>query len=63
MNKLVPDPRRYGSCELCGGHNRDLRILAVDGFIGWACEECQRQLAESLPRRYSRAGEETEPGE
>ena len=55
--------RKHGTCELCGGHNRELRILAMADFIGWACEECMRQLRDSLQRRFCSAGEETEPGE
>lgn len=55
--------QRHGSYELCGGHDRDLRILALADFIGWACEECTRQLRDSLQRRFCSAGEETEPGE
>ena len=58
-----PDPRRNGKCELCGGHRRELRIMAQADFIGWACEECRRQLRECQVRRYLPAGEETEPGE
>ena len=38
------DPRRKVTCELCGGHGRELRILAQTDFIGWACEECRQQL-------------------
>ena len=57
------DPRRTGKCELCGGHGRELRILEQADFIGWACEECRRQLNECQPRRYCSTGEETEPGE
>ena len=63
MIKREQDPHRNGTCELCGGHSRELRVLTVDDFIGWACEECRRQLRESLVRRYCSAGEETEPGE
>ena len=57
------DPRRNGTCELCGGHGRELRILALVDFIGWACEECRRQLFDCQLRRFCAAGEETEPGE
>ena len=60
----MEDPRKLkGTCEMCGGHNRELRILAIDDFIGWACDECRRQLQECIPRRFCSAGEETEPGE
>ncbi len=55
--------RREGTCELCGGHNRRLWMLAQMDFIGWACEECIRQLRECQVRRYTAAQEETEPGE
>ena len=54
---------RHGTCELCGAHDRDLLILAQTDFIGWACEECIRQLWDCQVRRYCSAGEETEPGE
>jgi hypothetical protein len=55
--------RKIGTCQLCGAHERKLRILAISDFIGWACEECCRQLFDSIQRRYCSAGEETEPGE
>ena len=54
---------REGTCQLCGGHGRELRILAQDDFIGWACEECIRELRECQVRRYCSAQEETEPNE
>ena len=38
-------------------------MLAQMDFIGWACEECIRQLRECQVRRYTAAQEETEPGE
>lgn len=57
------DARLTGTCQLCGGHGRELRILAVDDFLGWACEQCRREIGMSLPRRFVSAGEETEPGE
>jgi hypothetical protein len=57
------DQRRIGKCELCGGHNRELRVLAQTDFIGWACEECRRQLNECQIRRFCSAGEETETAE
>ena len=57
------EPRRVGICELCGGHRRELRILAQVDFIGWACDECRQQLYECQVRRYCSTGEETEPGE
>ena len=56
-------PRRHGTCELCGGHERDLQILFVGDFGGWACAECVGQLRECTVRRYCSTGEETEPGE
>lgn len=54
---------KVGTCEICGAHGRELRVLAMTGFLGWACEECRSQLAECMPRRWCNAGEETEPGE
>ena len=52
-----------GTCELCGGHNQELKILAQMDFIGCACEECRRLLYKCQVRRYCNTGEETEPGE
>ena len=63
MIRKQEDPRRNGTCGLCGGHGRELRVLAVNDFIGWACEECRRQLRICQVRRFTPAGEETEPGE
>lgn len=60
----MEDPRKQkDTCEMCGGHNRDLRILAIDDFIGWACEECRQQLHDCLPRRFCSSGEHSEPSE
>lgn len=55
--------RKRGTCELCGGHDRDLQILVLTDWIGWACETCRRQLWDCQVRRFCSAGEETEPGE
>lgn len=54
---------KVGTCEICGAHGRELRVLAMTDFLGWACEECRSQLAECMLRRWCDAGEETEPGE
>ena len=56
-------PERIGKCQLCGGHNRKLGLLVIADFWGWACEECRRQVGESMQRVYIRAGEQTEPNE
>ena len=62
--KSSDDPaRRAGTCQLCGGHGRALKVLVIADFIGWACEQCHRELAESLPRRFLPAAEETETSE
>ena len=55
--------QRSGTCELCGGHGRDLRILTLPDCICWACEECRRQLMGCTLRRFCGTVEETEPGE
>lgn len=54
---------RVGTCEICGAHGRELRVLAMTDFLGWACGACRRQLAESVPRMWCGTAEETEPGE
>ena len=63
MIKRQEEPHRNGTCELCGGHKRELRVLVVDDFIGWACEECRQQLFRCQLRRYCSTGEETETAE
>lgn len=56
---------KRGTCEICGGRDRPLRILAMGSFSGWvwACEECIRQIMDSQERRFMPACEHTEPGE
>lgn len=54
---------KTGTCEVCGAHGQELGILAMTDFLGWACEACRKQLAESIPRRWCGTTEETEPGE
>ena len=63
MIRIQEDPRRTGTCELCGGHGRELRILCQADFIGWAWGECRRQLWECQIRRYCGTGEQTETAE
>lgn len=63
MIRKQEDPRRAGTCELCGGHGKELRILCQTDFIGWACGECRRQLGECQIRRYCGTGEQTETAE
>lgn len=63
MSKKTNIDKKVGTCELCGGHRRELRVLAAADFIGWACEECRKQLWESAARRYCGTIEETEPAE
>lgn len=50
-------------CELCGEPGRELRMLFIGDFAGWACPECVRQLQDCQVRRFCATGEETEPGE
>ena len=54
---------RHGTCELCGAHNRELRILILPDCICWACEACRRELEKCTLRRFCGTVEETEPGE
>lgn len=55
--------KRIGTCELCGGHSRELRILVLTDFIGWTCPECFKDLQYCMERRFVNAGEMTEPAE
>ena len=57
------DPKQHGTCELCGGHNRELKILFVGDFIGWACGQCRQQIQDCTIRRWCSAGEQTETAE
>ena len=56
-------PQRHGKCGLCGGHNRDLYMIAAGDYIGWACGECRRQLRDSFIRQFCGTVGETEPAE
>ena len=56
-------PGCYGTCAICGAHNRHLQVTALTDFIGWACDECLEQLLESTPRLYCPSFEQTEPSE
>ena len=59
---MEPEKAR-GICDLCGRHGRNLRILIISDFIGWACDQCREQLNECTLRRYCGTGEETDPAE
>ena len=58
-----PPAVKTGTCELCGGHNMELRILFLQDYIGWTCKECREQIQKSQQRRYVSTMEETEPAE
>ena len=58
-----PPPVRHGTCEICGGHDRDLRIMILPDFIGWGCGQCREQISKSEARRFIYTGEQTEPSE
>ena len=58
-----PPPVKQGTCELCGAHNQELRPMVLLDFIGWACDQCKKQISECEPRRYVHTGESTEPSE
>ena len=53
----VEENKIVGKCELCGAHRRELRVLVIDDFFGWACEECRQQLRDSVIGIYCRRGE------
>ena len=61
--RCKPQPVITGTCELCGRHNQQLKVLTISDFIGWACGQCIDQIGRSVPRRYVSSGEQTEPTE
>lgn len=58
-----PPSAKTGTCELCGRHNTELRILFLQDYIGWTCQLCREQIQKSQQRRYVSTMEETEPAE
>ena len=54
---------KYGTCELCGGHNRDLHILILPDWMGWSCDECHDQMQICYLRQIQAAAGHTEPAE
>ena len=56
-------PVKTGTCELCGGHNRELYFSFIADYMGWTCKECIHQIRDSQERRFVPSGEHTEPGE
>ena len=56
-------PLRVGTCEMCGKHNTELRILILHEYIGWTCRTCIDQVYQSTQRMYVSSGEESEPAE
>lgn len=54
---------KTGTCELCGGHNRNLRVLILPDWIGWACDECRDEMQKCFLRQIQAAAGHTEPAE
>ena len=61
--RCKPPPVITGTCELCGRHNQQLKVLTISDFIGWACASCHEQIGKSVQRRFVSVGEHTEPVE
>jgi hypothetical protein len=55
--------RKKGQCGLCFKRDTDLYMVAAGDYIGWACEECRRQLRDSYLRKFCGTIEFTEPDE
>lgn len=54
---------KYGTCELCGGHNRDLHVLILPDWMGWVCDECREQMQMCYLRQIQSAAGHSEPAE
>ena len=60
---LEPPKPVHGTCRMCGGHDRDLRLLSIGDYWDWTCAECIQQVAFSQARKFAPACEMTEPAE
>ena len=54
---------KYGTCELCGGHGRELRVLVLPDWMGWACDECREQIMKCYMGQIQSAAGHSEPAE
>ena len=54
---------KTGTCELCGGHERELSVLILPDWMGWACTECYDQMQMCYMRQIQAAMGQTEPAE
>lgn len=54
---------KTGACELCGGHGRELTMLILPDWIGWACDECRDEMQKCFLRQIQAAAGHTEPAE
>lgn len=52
-----------GTCELCGGRGRELHVLVLLDWIGWACDECREQIMKCYMGQIQAAAGHTEPAE
>lgn len=62
MSELKP-LGKTGACELCGGHGRELTVLILPDWIGWACDECREQIMKCYMGQIQAAAGQTEPAE
>ena len=54
---------KTGTCELCGGHERELHVLILPDWTGWACDECRDEMQKCFMRQLQAAAGHTEPAE
>lgn len=54
---------KTGTCELCGGHGRELRVLVLPDWIGWSCDECREQIMKCYMGQIQSAAGHSEPAE
>lgn len=54
---------KTGTCELCGGRGRELTVLILPDWMGWACLECWEQIQQCYLSQYLASAGHTEPAE
>ena len=64
IRKKIQAERTFiGTCELCGGHGRELHVLVLPDWIGWSCDECSDEMQKCFLRQIQSAAGHTEPAE
>lgn len=57
------EPEMFGTCQMCGRHNQELKMIVFWEYMGFTCKYCIEDVRKESIGRIRAATEHTEPAE